>query len=157
MKASIQDITRALAPGIALTSIIFYNTSLQNRFTYISSRIRDLNREARELRDTDKDADRLRSVRWQVDLFTRRSLLMRRAILVLYFGFFCFILTILALLALGDDGDRALPLVPFTLGFCALALATLMSQREMYLSHRTLLEDTRSSWSPPGGEPGSHP
>jgi hypothetical protein len=161
MKTSIQDITRALAPGIALTSVIFYNNGLQARLMNISARIRDLNREARQIRqkypvlaeaylpnkggtDSTQDFERLRSIQEQTDIFMRRSLLIRWAILVLYTGFFSFVVTILGLLVLEES---TLPLITFALGFCALGIATIMSIREMSLSHRTLLEDTKSSYS----------
>lgn len=155
MDALQSDIASALAPGIALTSVIFYNTSLQNRFTYISSRIRDLNREARDLaeRGTPRAAARLRSVHAQVALFTRRSLAIRRCILIVYGGFFCFIVTILMLLVSRGKADSFLgflPLTAFALGLLALACAVLISIREMSLSHRTLLLDIADSFEKQG-------
>jgi hypothetical protein len=156
MDPLLSDITSALAPGIALTSVIFYNTSLQNRFVYISSRIRDLNREARDLaeRGTPRAAARLRSVREQVTLFTQRSLAIRQCILIVYGAFFCFILTILMLLISHGKADSFLgflPLTIFGLGLCALACAIVISIREMSLSHQTLLKDIAGSFEKESG------
>lgn len=157
----IEPITQALAPGVALTSVIFYNTSLQNRFIYITGRIRELNREARgllavpaESRDPASRA-RLRSVRWQVNLMNRRALIVRRTILIVYCAFLCLCTTILLLLlaSLGEHGDhfwgRVLSLSSFGGALCLLVAASIHSTIEMYLSHRTLREDIRNSFASP--------
>lgn len=155
MAALTDLITQSLAPGIALTSVIFYNTSLQNRFVYITGRIRELNREARGLRDDPTAAERLASIRWQVDLMSRRSLVVRRTVLTVYGGFLCFISTILLLLLLAVVPAPALlhlPTIVFAAGFVMLVAAAAQSSVEMYLSHRTIVEDIRSSLPPRGPE-----
>lgn len=145
-----EAIGAALAPGIALNSVIFYNTSLQNRFTYIAARIRDLNREARELRKegASEDDERLRSVKWQVDLMSRRSRTVQRAILIAYSSLAALVITIIGLLVAVVTGLRLLylaPLITFGLGLGALAVAVYESWSESRLSSLTLLEDIRSS------------
>lgn len=166
MALLIEPITQSLAPGVALTSVIFYNTSLQNRFIYITGRIRELNREARALgveleqapsaaepASRERHVQRLSSVRWQVNLMNRRALLVRRTILTAYVGFGSFIATMLMLLLQGTgflgSGGR-LPMVFFTTGLLSLSVATLLSTSEMYLSHRTVVEDIRSSFPAEG-------
>ena len=151
-------IAQALAPGVALTSIIFYNTSLQNRFVYITGRVRELNREARGLRQEspERNAERIRSLRWQVTVMTRRALLIRRAILTLYAGFLSFVLTILFLAAAAltqAGGFRAASLVSFASGFVGLIGAALLSIVEMYLGQSTVLEDIRTSYASEAPEP----
>lgn len=151
-------ILQSLAPGVALTSVIFYSTGLQNRFLYVASRARDLNKEARQLvtEGAERHHDRLASLRWQVEALTKRAEIVRRTILISYGALFCFILTILQLLIAGILPDRvpaaaptALPALTFGLGFVALGVATLHSSAEMLLSVRTLHEDVRTSF--PGG------
>ncbi len=144
-------IAQALAPGIALTSVIFYNTGLQGRFLYITGRTRELNREARELmaRDDERSRARIASIHWQVTFMARRAESIRRTILIVYLGFFCFILTILQLLLqelLPLPRFVAVPIVSFALGFVAMAIATISTTRELYLSQRTLQEDIRSTF-----------
>ncbi|MEW5853123.1 MAG: DUF2721 domain-containing protein [Myxococcota bacterium] len=146
-------ITHALSPGIALTSVIFYNSSLQNRFIYITGRARELNREARQLRadDEEKHQARITSIRSQVDVMTRRARMIRHAILTVYVALFSFILTILELLAIGVFNMRDAEVVPvatFGLGFMALATATLFSWTEMALAQGSLDEDIRTSFTP---------
>jgi hypothetical protein len=151
----IDTIPRSLAPGIALTSVIFYNTSLQHRFTYITGRVRELNREARELgaEHPERHAARLVSIRRQVDMLSRRSLKIRQSVLTVYVSFMCFIVCILSLLTL-RVADLAhadvVPIVPFAGGFVALAFAAVRSFSEMSLSHQTVLEDVRSSFGGSG-------
>ena len=156
-------ISAALAPGVALTSVIFYNTSLQNRFIYITGRTRDLNKEARQLRaeDAERHRDRLASIRWQVRLLNRRSRIIRKSVLIVYVALLSFIFTILELLGQTVFHWRALEilaLVSFGLGFIALAVSTLYSWLEMALGQSSIVEDTRNSFPeglagpPPGGE-----
>ena len=151
-------ILQSLAPGVALTSVIFYVTGLQNRFLYIASRARDLNKEARDLGRADAEAhrERLGSLSAQVEALLQRSVVIRRTILISYGAFFCFILTIMQLLVAGAAPGllpvTVLPAFTFGLGFLALAIATVHSSAEMLLSMRTLHEDVRSSF-PPGFGP----
>lgn len=143
-------ITGSLAPGVALTSVIFYNTSLQNRFLYIATRVRELNREAREIaRAESGDAERFESLKMQVRLLTRRARLIRRAVVTVYVSLLCFILTIMGLMAVSFYDFEAwglLPAITFVLGFIALAVAVLISTLEMTLGSASILEDVRSSF-----------
>ncbi len=140
-------ITAALAPGVALTAIVFYNTALQNRLMYITGRIRDLNREARDLREKPGDhKERLASTRWQVDLMNKRSLMMRRAILLAYGGFFCFVATVLELAgSLHLAALERVAVYSFTAGFLFILAAAVLSAIEMYIAQRTMDEDIRTS------------
>lgn len=154
MNLHTEAIGAALAPGIALNSVIFYNTSLQNRFTYIAGRIRELNREARELRagGSDEGEERLRSIKLQVDLMSRRSRIVQRSILIAYFALAALIMTILGLLVAVVSGLEQLfvgPLVTFGGGLCALAVSVFLSWSESRVSAQTLIEDIRSSHLPP--------
>jgi hypothetical protein len=148
-----EAITFSLAPGIALNGLIFYNTSLQNRFVYITGRARELNREARALWDAPdaRSVERLASLRRQVGLLTRRSRIVRRSILLVYVALFGLILTILELLltaAVHVPGLESAALVTFGAALVAMGLATLLSWSETYLSQSTILEDMRTSFPP---------
>lgn len=152
--ASLTDaILYALSPGVALTSVIFYNTSLQNRFVYITGRARDLNKEARQLMTTgyEPNAERIESIRDQVSLMTQRARSIRRSILVVYVALFSFILTIIELLGLAVfqvTDWQILPVVSFAVGFLALGAATVFSGLEMAIAQSTLSEDIRTSFPP---------
>jgi hypothetical protein len=155
MATLVEAIAVSLAPGIGLNAVIFYNTSLQNRFIYITGRTREVNREARTLREaTDPlGRERLASLRYQVDLLSRRSQIIRRSILVVYIALIGLVLTILELLVLGAlqvPGLEFASLLTFGAALVAMSCATLLSWSETYLSQRTILEDIRTSFPPPG-------
>jgi hypothetical protein len=143
-------IVTSLAPGVALTSVIFYNTSLQNRFVYITGRTRELNKEARTLRREGRarNAARLTSIEWQVKLLMRRSRIIRHSVLITYVALISFIMTILLLLAIGMLRANDLAIVPtctFALGFIMLAASATYSGWEMALGQSSIVEDARSS------------
>lgn len=150
-----EAIAASLAPGIALNAVIFYNTSLQNRFIYITGRIREVNREARTLHTASDPTseERLQSLRMQVTLLSRRSQIVRRCILVVYVALFGLILTILELLLLvaADQPELELSaLLTFGASLLAMAIATGLSWSESYLSQRTIVEDIRTSFPAEG-------
>lgn len=145
-------ITYALTPGIALSAVIFYNSSLQNRFIYITSQVRALNREARELREKgDTHTDRIASIQAQVRMMIQRAQFVRAAILTLSVGFLSFIATILLLgaAALELGSLDILPYLTFSFGLLAFMVAALLQIRELFVGRRTLIEDTRSSFPRP--------
>jgi hypothetical protein len=147
-------IVSSLAPGVALTSVIFYNTSLQNRFIYITGRTRELNKEARALRHEGRARHqaRLKSIEWQVTLLMRRSRIIRHAVLVTYGALISFILTILLLLTVGvlkADHLAVMPTSTFALGFILLAFSAVYSGWEMALGQSSIVEDARSSLQDP--------
>lgn len=143
-------IISSLAPGVALTAVIFFNTSLQNRFVYITGRTRDLTKEARQLvrEGRARNALRLKSVEWQIRLLLRRSRIIRHSVLIAYGALLSFILTILQILVLGafrPIGIEALPTTSFAIGFILLAASALYSGWEMALGQSSIVEDARSS------------
>ncbi len=155
MPQRISWITEALAPGIALSAIIFFNTSLQNRFVYVTGRIRDLTREARALHaGGERGSPRLQSIWRQVTVMSHRAGYIRRSVLTLYAGLLSFILTIV-LLATGSrlfSSDMSVaPFVAFLLGFACFISAGILSIIEMYMARFTIHDDIRSSF--PDGPP----
>jgi hypothetical protein len=139
-------IIQALAPGVALTSMIFYYGNLQQRMIFTVDTIRRLNEEARELRahGDARHCSRLDNLDWQVKYLKRRFVSIHFAILLVYAGVFCSILTIMALLFLGFSESSRLIAVPhttFAIGFLCMASATLVSSRELTLSKKTILAD----------------
>lgn len=147
-----ESIVNALAPGVALTSGIFYASGLQTRFSQISQRVRDLNKEAR----ASSAGERLESVRWQVTLLTKRAHVVQRAILVQYAALLSFISTILILLLGGYFGATWLLYVgfaTFSVGLIAMASAFVLSTTELSLSNKTLVEDVRTSFPNPPDAP----
>lgn len=156
MPALTEFITTALSPGIGLTSVIFYANGLHSRFSTITGRARDLNKEARQL--SSDNLIRMESLRIQVNFLTRRAAIIRRAIVVVYFAMFSFILTILALLFLNFfqlQPWQPVALVTFALGFISLGVATVINGTEVALAQDTLSEDIRTSFL--GPSPDSRP
>ncbi len=146
-----EAISSSLAPGIALNAVIFYNTSLQNRFATITGRMRDLNREARAIGEpTDARAvARLASLRRQVVMMAQRTRLLRRAILTLYLSLVSIVLTIVELLFLvvvRPTGVEEVALGTFAVGLVAMAASAGIAWRENFHSQQTSLEDLRSSF-----------
>ena len=146
-----QAIAAALAPGIALTASIFYNSSLQNRFIYITGRMRELNREARQIGASDEPVPRARmeSLRRQVGLMAHRTRILRRAILTAYLALIGFVLSIILLLLVGLTGWPAMEVTAtftFGLALALMAIAAGISWTENLLSKSTIIEDVRSSF-----------
>ena len=148
-------IMQALAPGVALTSAIFYYGNLQSRMIFTVDTIRRLNAEARELQAQASPVhdSRLQSLQWQVNFLKRRFVGIHNAILIVYTAFASFILTIMALLlksVLQVEALSVVGIVMFSAGFGCMALATVFSSREIRLSRKTIMEDIESSyqWAP---------
>ncbi len=143
-------IARALAPGVAVTALVLYNTSLQNRFIYITARLREIDREARQLiaEGTALHAARLASLRRQATIMTKRSRMLRRAVLFVYGCFGSFVATIVCLAGslIWPSLDGAAVLF-FVGGFGILGGAGLLSASEMYQALLTMDEDVRSSFA----------
>lgn len=145
-------IASALAPGIALNSIIFFNNGLQTRFTSTTGRIRELNAEARALAASSAaiNADRLASIRKQVELLLLRAQKIRQAMVILLLGVFGMIGAIISLLLVALQPLRAFQVVAgvaFGSGLIAMAIAVWMTWTEVLLSQLTVIEDSRSSHS----------
>jgi VIT1/CCC1 family predicted Fe2+/Mn2+ transporter len=144
-------IAHSLAPGIALTSVIFFNTSLLNRFAYVTGRVRELTRESRELRRTTRDSPdhaRLRSIRAQVDALIVRARMIRRTIMLVYVSLLSFISSILLLLTFalfGITSAADLPIIAFAAGLIIFALAASRGIAEIALSYHTIEEEARNS------------
>lgn len=155
MNIEISTIMQALAPGVALTSMIFYYGNLQSRMIFTVETIRSLNREARQLQagDPADGESRIESIRWQVEFLSRRFRNIHHAMLLVYGGFGSFIVTIVALLAAGVffvPALNALAIFTFTLGFVCMGAATLISSQELRLAQMTIMEDIGSSYSGSG-------
>lgn len=151
-------ISAALGPCVALTSSIFYATGQQNRFTTVSGRVRELNREARELiAGGGKERARIASIKRQVETLTTRAALLHRALIMAYIGVTTFALTMLILLlftALGWAGAAGVATLLFGAGLFALLFAMVTTVRELTLARVTLLEDVRSSFDGSDGASG---
>jgi hypothetical protein len=154
MNVDTNVIMQALAPGVALTSMIFYYGNLQSRMVFTVETIRALNREARELQAPGaiRDDARVDSIRWQVEFLARRFRNIHQAMLLVYGGFGSLIVTIVALLVMRVFQAQAvstLALVTFTMGLAFMGAATIVSSRELRLARKTILEDIDSShdWS----------
>ncbi len=143
-------ISTAVAPGVALTSSIFFTSGLQARFTSITGRVRDLAREARLIRTPKDDFERRRiqSIRHQIDRFLFRVALAHRAIMMGYGGTLAFGLTMLVLLSDGFLNLKfggGLAVSCFAAGLGMMVLAVITSLREVSIARVTVEDDVRSS------------
>jgi len=144
-------IARSLAPGIAMTSAIFFNAGQLGRFTYVTGRVRELTREARELGRLPPgpgDRERFASIQAQVSALAARATMIRRTIALVYISLVSFITSILLLLGYALFEIRTatgLPIVAFAAGLVMFALATTRAVAEVALSYRTVEEEIRSS------------
>lgn len=144
-------IVQALAPGMALTSMIFYYGNLQQRMIFTVETIRRLNAEARSVHSERPSGwqARMANIDWQVTDLANRFNSVHRAILFVYAGFFCSILTILGLLFIGFSDSStliAIPYATFAIGFICMAIATLVSAGELTLARSTILADIQGSF-----------
>lgn len=147
MPVAVDAIVHSLAPGIALTSGIFFANGLQTRYSLVTTRVRALNAEARALKPD--EAARRKSLRWQVALLTRRTRVTHKAILTAYAGLLAYTATIVLLLASTFLALPYLTLLTYLLfgtGLACVGFAMLLSLSELRLSHDTLVEDVRSSF-----------
>jgi Protein of unknown function (DUF2721) len=157
-----QLISTAVAPGVALTSSIFFTSGLQARFTTITGRVRELNREARGLNaqrtpvaspgEERATTERLPSIRRQVERLLVRVALVHRAILLAYLGTLAFAVTMLVLLVEGIFSlsiGGPVSVLFFAVGLGTMVVAVATSVREVSLARTTVEEDTRSSFVEP--------
>ena len=123
-----QFISGMLAPAIMISSCGLILLGLQNKYSNIINRIRDLNDEKRRLESTESmDAvqdKRMRSLKAQIDKLLIRAKLDRNSILSLYLAILSFILTSL-LIAPAYFGYFGL--IPLAIAFFVAGIALVLT------------------------------
>jgi len=132
-----------VTPAVMISACGLLLLSVSNKLGRIVDRIRELNSEDRGL-SPDVDSVRRLSIRNQIDLLLRRSLLLRNACGLLYLAVAVFALTSLGvgLSQLGRVFD-VLMLVLFVIGLATVVWAGILAYLEIRLSHRAVTEEIK--------------
>jgi len=138
-------ISDMLAPAVMLSACGLFLLGLQNKYSNIINRIRELDEEKRELRLVDElnkfQQRRLKSVEKQVVGLLRRARLDKNSILSLYAAMIFFMLSSLSI-ALKDLGwvlkDEILSLILFLVGTAFVFIGTVFAYLEVRISYRVV-------------------
>ncbi len=138
-------ISDMLAPAVMLSACGLFLLGLQNKYSNIINRIRELTEEMRELKLHDElnkfQERRLRSVEKQVVRLLRRARLDKNSILSIYSGMVFFMLTSLSI-ALGDLGwilrTQIAALILFLIGTALVFAGTIYAYLEVRISYRVV-------------------
>ena len=138
-------ISDMLAPAVMLSACGLFLLGLQNKYSNIINRIRELDEEKRELRLVDElnkfQQRRLKSVEKQVVGLLRRARLDKNSILSLYAAMIFFMLSSLSI-ALKDLGwvlkDEILSLILFLVGTALVFTGTVFAYLEVRISYRVV-------------------
>lgn len=134
-----------LAPAVMLSACGLFLLGLQNKYSNIINRIRELNEEKRELKLIDElnkfQQRRLKSVEKQVVGLLRRARLDKNSILSLYAAMIFFMLSSLSI-ALKDLGwvlrNEVLSLILFLIGTAFVFIGTVFAYLEVRISYRVV-------------------
>ena len=138
-------ISDMLAPAVMLSACGLFLLGLQNKYSNIINRIRELNEEKRELKLLDEmnkfQERRFRSIEKQIVGLLRRARLDKNSILSIYSGMVFFMLTSLAI-ALRDLGwilrSQIPALILFLIGTALVFVGTIYAYLEVRISYRVV-------------------
>lgn len=139
-------IAAALAPAVLVSASALLLLGLQNKYTAISGRVRDLQRERRALDGGPECAGRIRSIGVQTEHLLTRLRQMRLAIGALYLALCSFLFVSLATTVGGLAGWNyaGVALTLFVSGIAAMVVAAVCELLEVRLAYHAVVEDTRS-------------
>jgi hypothetical protein len=148
-------ISDMLAPAVMLSACGLFLLGLQNKYSNIINRIRDLNEEKRELELIDNpnkfQARRLKSVEKQLVSLLRRAHLDKNSILNIYAGMILFMLSSLSI-ALKDLGwilkDEIVSLILFLIGTALIFRGTVFAYLEVRISYRVVQLEVEEEQGP---------
>ncbi|MCP3102164.1 DUF2721 domain-containing protein [Myxococcus sp. K15C18031901] len=151
--SSIRLIGTAVTPAVMVSACGIVATGLDNQIARMTTRMRDMLREARQLPE---GSSRRELLGQEVAILDRRHAILARAIALAYTALLSFVVTSLLYLAKRQlDIPEALPVMSFALGVLllgAVALLALASLRLSRLAIRLEREELfRDSRSPPLG------
>jgi len=134
-----------LAPAVMLSACGLFLLGLQNKYSNIITRIRELNEEMRELRLHDSlnrfQERRLKSIENQILRLLRRARWDKNSILNIYAGMLFFMLTSLSI-ALRDLGwilrSQIPALILFLIGTALVFVGTIYAYLEVRISYRVV-------------------
>ncbi len=157
MLAPTDIISDSLAPAVALSGMALLISGLNNRIATVGTRVRELNRELRVLKDK-PDPQRTRNIQKQIPLFLERGYLIRNAMFLLFgaLGMMVFTAVTIALSRLHYIEWKVVPTWTFLGGLALMLLAVLIEAYETILNLRTLALDVDHSLGVETGEPAEH-
>ncbi|MGB8657825.1 MAG: DUF2721 domain-containing protein [Candidatus Zixiibacteriota bacterium] len=139
-------ISDMLTPVVMMSACGLFLLGLQNKYSNIIDRIRELNEEKRELKLQDElnkfQHRRLKSIEKQMLELLKRAKFNKNSILSIYAGMIFFMLTSLSI-ALKDLGwllrTETFPLIIFLLGTAFVFAGTVFAYLEVRISYRVVL------------------
>ena len=132
-----------VTPAVMISACGLLLLSVSNKLGRIVDRIRDLNAEDRKLVAAG-EAARRQSIRNQIDLLLRRTVMLRNACGLLYLAVAVFALTSLCVGLSGAAHVFAvLMLVLFVAGLAAVVWAGILAYLEIRVSHHAVAEEIR--------------
>lgn len=146
MLAATDIISDSLAPAVALSGMALLITGLNNRIATVGTRVRELNRELRVLKDK-PDPQRVRNISKQIPLFLERGYLIRNAMFLMFgaLGMMVFTAVTIALSRLHYVELEIAPTWTFLGGLALMLLAVIIEAYETILNLRTLALDVDHS------------
>lgn len=134
-----------LTPGVMLSACGLFLLGLQNKFSNIITRLRELTEERRELKLQDQlnkfQQSRLQSIEKQIVGLQRRARLDKDSILSIYAGMIFFLLTSLSI-AIKDLGwvleNEIFILILFLIGTAFVFAGTVFAYLEVRISYRVV-------------------
>ena len=146
-------ISEMLAPAVIISAIGLILLSMNNRFFAITGRIRDLNKEIREIYErkeiTERNKRRLVVIKDQVEKMLKRCKIIKFAIFLLYASIGLVVLTVLALAA--DIFNVSLiiedlSIILFIFALIMVLVAIIIEGFEATLAVNTVKEDFYNSY-----------
>ena len=135
----------ALAPAALLSATALLLLGLQNKYTALSNRVRELQREKRGFPGEGHET-RLISINLQTDFLLKRLRHVRRAITALYIALLFFVLTSFTItIGMLFQAEQALvTMLFFVAGIVMMFIAALNELVEMRLAFKAIIEDVHS-------------
>ena len=147
---AIQFISGLLAPTIMISSCGLILLGLQNKYSNIIDRIRELNEEKRRLELTESldpnQERRMRSLTAQIEKLLVRARLDRNGILSLYLAILSFILTslLIAPAYFGSLTLIVLPIISFVAGIGLVLIGVIYVALEVFNSYKVVKYEVES-------------
>jgi hypothetical protein len=134
--APLRVVAAAVSPVVMVSATALLISTVNNRYTSISNRVRDL---AKEHRARDTGEDRREDIRREIVIFRRRLGRISWAARVLYTAVWCFIAVALLISVSGWQQFLEVAALPmFLLGLILIAIAIVLQLIELQESNSTI-------------------
>jgi hypothetical protein len=141
-----QLIQTMITPAVMISACGLLLLSIINKLGRIIDRIRILNSELREFKDTETPA-RLISIERQIDMLVHRALLLKRSTASLFLAIFFYVLTSfgIGVYSFFQKLGGRLTFLFFIIGMVCLLLGVLYAYWEIRISHTTIVEEIKET------------